>query len=223
MLCFIHIFLFSKCTYYIAISFEIVDDTLNPINQYRGGTILTDWSLIIKLALTGWLCVFASHLKWKATSMMSKVHQLRRETDEKLTFFKWEVRRGLPRSLPTSWINCPSNSGKKDTRCNTFFKFRDEKRGWPAKESPTRVTDHLKKGVFKKGAIATTLQYYHNHWLYLVIGDGPTTTTPRPLTFIAPHKQIRPKLVGPCFHYGGFDHLVATCPCKDSILLSNLL
>ena len=41
---------------------------------------------------------------------------------------------------------------------------------------------------------------------------GTAPTPPQPLMSLTPQRQIRPKVLGPCFTCGAFGHLAASCP-----------
>ena len=44
--------------------------------------------------------------------------------------------------------------------------------------------------------------------------EAPPPLPPKPLMSLAPQRQSRPKVLGPCFSCGGFGHLARTCPYK---------
>ena len=50
-----------------------------------------------------------------------------------------------------------------------------------------------------------------------------TTTTPKPLMSLIPLKQVRPKVLGPCFMSRAYEHLTRTCPTKRQYHVPTLL
>ena len=110
-----------------------------------------------------------------------------------------------------------SNDEKELRKADKVARWDYEKReAYFRRPQGGRIWNGRRGHQYNPYSVGRSYHQYHDSWdtpVPSVRRDTPPTT-PKPLMSLTPLKQVRHKVLGPCFTCRAYEHLARTCPTK---------